>query len=213
MPKLAIIGGSDLGQQIAAIARAHGEFNVVGFFDDFQRVGSDTVGGPILGSLKDIESQHASGVFDSLLVGIGYKHTDFRRQCFERFSPAIEFPSLVHPAAHLEPSVTLGAGTIVGAGCVFDGGVSVAENCYFNPGCIIAHDTSIGANSFCGPGVTLAGFITVEEDCFLGVGTTVIDNVRISAGTQTGGGTVVTSDITDPGLYVGAPARRLRDRK
>ena len=212
MPKLAIIGGGDLGQQIAAIARAHGGYEVAGFFDDFQQVGTNTNGGPILGPIDDIEAQRGQGTFDALLVGIGYKHIDFRRQCFERFTATIPFPSLVHPAAHLEPTVTLGAGTIVGAGCVFDGGVSVAENCYFNPGCIIAHDTSIGANSFCGPGVTLAGFITIEEDCFLGVGTTVIDNIRITTGTQTGGGTVVTTDITDPGLYIGVPARKLRDR-
>lgn len=212
MSKLAIIGGGDLGQQIAAIARAHGGYEVVGFFDDFQQVGINTESGPILGPINDIEAQHAQGIFDALLVGIGYKHTSFRRECFARFSSKINFPALVHPAAHLEPTVTLGAGTIVGAGCVFDGGVNIAENCYFNPGCIVAHDTSIGANSFCGPGVTLAGFITIEEDCFLGVGTTVIDNVRIAAGIQTGGGTVVTSDITDPGLYVGVPARKLRDR-
>ncbi len=211
MPKLAIIGGGDLGQQVAAIARAHGEFEVVGFFDDFQQPGTPTNGGPILGCIDDIEAQHTDGTFDALLVGVGYKHADFRRQCFERFSPTIAFPTIVHPAAHLEPTVTLGAGTIVGPGCVFDGGVLIAENCYFNPGCIIAHDTSIGANSFCGPGVTLAGFITIEDDCFLGVGTTVIDNVRLTAGTQTGGGTVVTADITEPGLYIGVPARKLRD--
>ncbi len=212
MPKLAIIGGGDLGQQISAIARAHGGYDVAGFFDDFQELGTQTNGGPILGRIDDIEAQHADGTFDTLLVGIGYKHTDFRRQCFERFSPKMIFPTLVHPAAHLEPTVTLGAGTVVGAGCVFDEGVLIAENCYFNPGCIIAHDTSIGANSFCGPGETLAGFITVEEDCFLGVGTTIIDNVRLTTGTQTGGGTVVTSDIIEPGVYIGVPARKLRDR-
>ena len=212
MHELAIIGAGDLGQQIAAIARAHGGYDVVGFFDDFQEVGTNTDGGPVLGPIDDIEARHAEGAFDSLLAGIGYKHVDFRRECFDRFAATILFPSLVHPAAHLEPTVTLGPGTIVGAGCVFDGGVRVAENCFFNPGCIVAHDTVVGAHGFCGPGVTLAGFVTVEQDCFLGVGTTVIDNVRIVAGTQTGGGTLVTTDVTDPGLYIGAPARKLRDR-
>ncbi len=211
MRTLAIIGGTDLGHQIAAVARAHAGFHVAGFFDDFQEPGTETAGGPILGRVDDIDRCHREGTFDALLVGVGYKHAAFRRRCFKRFSPSVDFPTLVHPAAHLERSVALGAGTVVGAGCVFDGGVRVAENCYFNPGCIIAHDSSVGANSFFGPGVTLAGFITIGDDCFLGVGTTVIDNITIAPGTQTGGGTLVCSDLTQPALYVGNPARKLRD--
>lgn len=212
MRKLAIIGGSDLGQQIAAVARAHGGYQVIGFFDDFQAAGTTTPGGPVVGPVDAVERLHRDGAFDVLLVGVGYKHADFRRACFERFSPSIEFPTLVHPAAHLEPTVSLGAGTVVGAACIFDGGVRVGTNCYFNPGCIIAHDSSVGANCFFGPGVTLAGFINVGDDCFLGVGTTVIDNISIAPRTQTGGGTLVCADLTEPALYVGNPARRLRDR-
>ena len=212
MPTLAIIGGTDLGQQIAAVARAQGCYQIAGFFDDFQPPGAETAGGTILGPVDDVEKRYREGVFETLLVGVGYKHADFRRACFERFAHAIDFPTLVHPAAHLEPTVTLGAGTVVGAGCVFDGGVTVAGNCYFNPGCVIAHDSVVGANCFFGPAVTLAGFVTVGDDCFLGVGTTVIDNVSIAAGTQTGGGTLVASDLPQPAVYVGNPARRLRDR-
>ncbi|MGE3998811.1 MAG: NeuD/PglB/VioB family sugar acetyltransferase [Planctomycetaceae bacterium] len=213
MRNLAIIGGTDLGQQIAAVARAHGGYRVAGFIDDFQEPGTPTAGGPVLGRVDDIQRLQREGTVDALLIGVGYKHPAFRRACFERFATLIDIPTLVHPAAHLEPTSSLGRGTVVGAGCVVDGGVSVAENCYFNPGCVIAHDTSVGANCFFGPGVTLAGFITIGEDCFLGVGTTVIDNLTIAAGTQTGGGTLVCSDITEPALYVGNPARRLRDRR
>ena len=109
MPKLAIIGGGDLGQQIAAIARAHGGYEVVGFFDDFQpRRHKHELADPSSVRSTTSKTQHGQGIFDALLVGIGYKHTDFRRECFQRFSPTITFPSLVHPAAHLEPTVTLG---------------------------------------------------------------------------------------------------------
>lgn len=212
MRNLAIIGGADLGQQIASVARAHGGYRVAGFFDDFQAPGSSTPRGVILGQIEEIERLAQAGVFDALLIGVGYRHAAFRRACFERFSRIVEFPLLVHPAAHLEPDVTLGPGTVVGAGCVFDGGVQVQENCYFNPGCVIAHDSSVGAHSFFGPGVTLAGFVRIGAGCFLGVGTTVIDNVSIAGGTQTGGGTLVCSDLVAPALYVGNPARRLRDR-
>jgi sugar O-acyltransferase (sialic acid O-acetyltransferase NeuD family) len=212
MHTLAIIGAGDLGKQIAAIARACDASESVVFFDDFTPVGTTIAGGRVLGRIDDIETWHSAGSFDRLLVGIGYKHPAFRRACFERFSSVIAFPTLVHPSSYLDPGVKVAAGTVVGAGCVFDEGVIVDANCYFYPGCVIAHDTVVQAHCLFGPGVTLAGFITVERSCFLGVGTTVTDSVRIAAGTQTGAGAVVISDIANPGVYVGVPARMLRER-
>ena len=212
MHTLAIIGAGDLGRQIAAVAGACHASEAVVFFDDFAPVGTTVAGGRVLGRIDDVERQYSEGAFDGLLVGIGYKHAAFRRACFERFASVIAFPRLVHPSAYVDPGVRVAAGTIVGAGCVFDQGVIVEANCYFNPGCVIAHDTVVEAHCLFGPAVTLAGFVTVESSCFLGVGTTVSDNVRIAAGTQTGAGAVVISSITGPGVYVGVPARRLRDR-
>jgi sugar O-acyltransferase (sialic acid O-acetyltransferase NeuD family) len=212
MHTLAIIGAGDLGRQIAGIARACHASKTVAFFDDFKPVGATFADGRVLGRIDDIEARYAAGAFDGLLVGIGYKHAAFRRACFERFASAISFPRLVHPTAHVDQGATLAAGTVVGAGCVFDEGVNVDANCYFYPGCIIAHDTVVEAHCLFGPGVTLAGFVTVESSCFLGVRTTVSDNVRIATGTQTGAGAVVVANITSPGVYAGVPAKRLRDR-
>jgi UDP-perosamine 4-acetyltransferase len=38
----------------------------------------------------------------------------------------------------------------------------------------------------------------------------VIHGVRIAAGCLVGAGAVVTKDLTEPGTYVGTPAKRLR---
>jgi serine acetyltransferase len=39
------------------------------------------------------------------------------------------------------------------------------------------------------------------------VGSTIIDNITVTDGTKTGGGAVVVENISEPGLYLGVPAK------
>lgn len=210
MQKLAIIGSGDLGQLIAHHAIVDNHYQLAGFFDDFRKKG-ETVGcGIILGVIAEAEQLYRDRIFDCLMIGIGYKHPDFRKQCFETLGSKIPLGKLIHSSCSIDPSASIGAGSVLLPGCVLDSGVVVGENALLNTGCIVAHDTRIGRHAFLGPGVTLAGFITIGEGCFIGVGTTVIDNITIGPQVQTGGGAVVTCNLSEQGLYVGVPAKKVR---
>lgn len=54
--------------------------------------------------------------------------------------------------------------------------------------------------------------ITLEEDVWVAANVTITANVRIARGCVIGANAVVTRDTEPMGLYVGVPARRLRDR-
>ena len=56
------------------------------------------------------------------------------------------------------------------------------------------------------------GPITLAEDIWLGANVTVTANVTIARSCIIGANAVVTRDTEPDGLYVGVPARRLRDR-
>jgi sugar O-acyltransferase (sialic acid O-acetyltransferase NeuD family) len=210
MKRLAIIGSGDLGQLIAHHAISDNQYELVGFFDDYRNYGEEVGLGTVLGKINEVEQVFATGKFDCLMIGIGYKHPDFRKDCFERFSGKIAIGKLVHSSCYVDPSVIIGAGSCLLPGCVLDWRVVVEENVLLNTGCKIAHDTRIGSHSFLGPGVVLAGFIVVGEGSFIGVGTIIVDNISIAPRTQTGGGAVITRNIVDAGLYVGVPAKRVR---
>ncbi len=205
MQRLAIIGSSDLGQQIAYYALNDGHYEPVGFFDDFQPVGTLRHGLPVLGGMDDVDGLFSEGCFDCLMVGIGYKHLAFRKQVFERFKGKIPFGTIIHRSSYVDSGSTVGQGSIVYPGCTIDFNSHIGENCLLNAGCVVAHDSRIGPNSFLSPGVCVAGFVEVEGEAILGIGTVVIDNIKIAHGVRTAGGTVVTSDLTEPGLYAGVP--------
>jgi sugar O-acyltransferase (sialic acid O-acetyltransferase NeuD family) len=210
MERLAIIGSGDLGQLIAYHAQKDAQKEVVGFFNDFAVQGSKVDDIPVLGGMEDVQDLYKNGIFDALMIGVGYHHFEFRKKAFERFKGIIPFANIIHSSSYIDPSCQLGEGLFILPGCTLDRQVQLADNVLLNTACSIAHDSRVGAHSFLSPRVALAGFVEIGECCNIGINTTVIDNIKITDGVQTGGGTVVTKSLERKGLYVGVPARFIR---
>lgn len=210
MKRLAIIGSGDFGQQIAYYAKEDNQFEVAGFFDDYKSKGDRVNNIPILGGTDDVLSTFEQGLFDELLIGIGYKHIIVRGNLFNRYENNVPFARLIHSSCLVDASCIINEGAVIYPGCILDHHVEIKQNVLLNVGCCIAHDTVIGANSFLSPRVAIAGFVTVEDSCILGINSTIIDNVVIKKQTQIGAGAVVTKSIEIGGLYVGNPVRFIR---
>lgn len=210
MNKVAIIGAGDLGSQVLNYTKLSSLHEVVGFFDDFKKVGNSFCGLPILGSLDEIESIYSNNGFDQLFIAIGYKHLAFKKKVFLKFKNKIPFATIVHPSCIVDSSVEIGEGCIIYAGVVLDMNVKIKDNVLINLSSTIAHDTVIGAHSFVSPSVSIAGFVTIGEENIIGINTTVIDSVKTVDNVQTGGGSVVIKDIETSGVYVGSPVRKIK---
>jgi sugar O-acyltransferase (sialic acid O-acetyltransferase NeuD family) len=210
MRKLAIIGSGDLGQLIAHHATTDNHYQIKGFFDDFRTCGDRVGDYPVLGNVEAILPQFHAGLFDELMIGIGYKHLAVRRALFQRFAGQVPLGRIVHSSASVDASCHLGAGIFVLPGCVLDRNVVLADNVLLNTACAIAHDSQVGAHTFLSPRVAVAGFVLIGKGCNIGINTTLIDNITIADGIQTGGGTVVIKSLVQSGLYVGNPARFVR---
>jgi len=207
MKRLGIIGGGDLGIQLAHHASATQDLSAIGFFDDYLATGTFVSGLPVLGGISDVLDQYSRGEFDELLIAIGYKHLSLRNELFEKFNGKIPFARLIHPQAWIDPTSVIEPGAVVYPGCIVDMYSTIGCNTLLNVGCVIAHHSIIGASCFFSPAVKIAGFVRVAATSALGIGTVVIDNISICSGVRTGAGAVVIDDITESGLYVGVPAK------
>ena len=208
--RLAIIGSSDLGQLIAHHAAVNCGFQVMGYYDDFNKKETNVDGHPILGIVNQIEEDYKLGKFDCLMVAIGYRYMDFRESIFNRFKGKIPFAKVIHPSTNLDKSTKIGEGCFILPGCVLDRNVVLHENVLLNTACVIAHDSEVMEHSFLSPAVKIAGFTRISKKCIIGINATIIDNILISEGVQVGGGAVVVKNIDEQGLYVGVPARKAK---
>lgn len=208
--KLAIIGSGDLGQQIAHLALAHAQYEVIGYFDDYRKKNTNIKGITCIGKIDEIEDAFRQNLFDELIIGIGYKHLSFKKELFQRFKGNIPFATIIHPSVHVDNTVRIGEGVVIYPGSILDQYVHIGDNVVINVGCCIAHDTSIGAHSFLSPRVAIAGFVDIGEMNILGINSTIIDNIKTVEQVQLGGGSVVIKSIEKRGLYVGNPIRFVR---
>ena len=208
MKRLAIIGSSDLGQLMAHHATVDKHYKVVGFYDDY-KIKTDLVDGfKILGKIANIEIDFKNGLFDFLMVAVGYKHINFRKEIFETFLGHIPFATIIHSSCFVDKSAIIKEGCFVLPGCILDRNVILEENVLLNIGCVIAHDSSVGRHSFLSPAVKMAGFSKIGNSCNIGINTTIIDNISLSDNVRTGGGAVIIKNIYGSGLYIGMPAKK-----
>lgn len=211
MKRVAIIGAGDLGQQIAQYISHSDAYKVVGFFDDFGVIGELRNGAPILGNITQIEVLFKKGVFDELLIGIGYKHFEIRKNLFEKYSSIIPFATFIHPTCYVDDSSKIGKGTIILPRAIIDYNAIVQDNVFIYSGTVVGHNTTIQSHSILSLSVVVGGFATIGKSCFIGLGSLIIDNIRIANSTFLGIGTNVISNIEEEnGVYVGNPAKYLR---
>lgn len=155
-----------------------------------------------------VDSLASVGEDRYLLSGLG---TTGRRRYIEQVGAyGLPFATLVHPAAHLAPSVNLGAGCLIGPGALLATRVSLGEHVLVNKGAIIGHHSEIGRYSTIGLGARLAGGCLVEEGVYVAMGAMVLENIRIGTGALISAGALVTRDVPPHTQVTGMPARILR---
>ena len=205
--RIAIIGSGDLGQSIAHYAQNNG-FEIVGFYDDYQKV-EYVKGIPILGKLDEIESDYMEHIFDALVCAIGYNHFGFREKVYNRYhcEVGIPFATIIDFSCHVDSTASIGEGVVLFPTAMVDKGCVIEDNVLLNVGVTIAHDSRVKKHSFLSPRVAVAGFSTIGERCMIGINSTIIDNISVCDDTRVGGGTLLIHDVTEKGLYVGVPAR------
>ena len=138
------------------------------------------------------------------VIGIGGNGT--RRRLAEEL-PLLEWLTLVHPAAWVDPGVKLGPGTVVFAGAVVQPDTVIGSHVIVNTGATIDHDCVVGDFAHLAPGVHLAGDVHVGAGSFLGVGAVTIPGTRIGSWTTVGAGGVVVRNLPDGVKAVGVPAK------
>jgi UDP-perosamine 4-acetyltransferase len=201
-------GAGGHGRVVADIARAN-QYSVVGYADrDPDRFGArvDAVGAHVILSERAIDEWLEKNDAGLLCLGIG--DNAVRLAGMKRF-PENRTPHMIHPAALVAPSVTIGPGTVVMAGVVINADATIARCAIINSGAIVEHDVAVGDGAHVSPGAVMAGASSAGEAAWIGAGAIVLPGIRIGAGAIVGAGAVVLHDVAEGATVAGNPARPL----
>ena len=215
-PNLLIYGFGGLGMEVLCYilsgARCHGKgckrygFNVVGIIDE------EGVRLPELREILGNQVSHFRSIEEldsnnySFVVAIG--NPIARHRCFQSaLSAGLKPETIVHPTAIVDPSASIGEGSIFGpfslvAPCVLTGKNTVVNN-YSSLG----HDSVLGMSSVLSPYATLNGGARCGANSFLGTRATIIPGKALGDYSKLSAGSVLCDDTADGSLAIGNPAK------
>ncbi len=194
-----LFGCGGHGRSIAEIILSNDPAAKITFVDRNARAGETVLGFPVVPAAEFPGEYRA-------LVTIGDNLQ--RKKVFEVLSHDHMDP-LISMRAYVGHLSKIGKGTTVGYGVYIGPEAVVGENTILNTGCIVEHEVRVGSHNHIAPNVTICGRTSIGDLVMIGAGATVIDGIKIASSVIVGAGATVVSDITESGIYVGTPARRI----
>jgi sugar O-acyltransferase (sialic acid O-acetyltransferase NeuD family) len=210
MIDMVVVGGGGHAKVVISILRKLARYRVLGYTD--LKDNGTLLEAPYLGSDSELGALAAGqGKLNAVLavgqVGLGTS----RSQLWTALqSPYLSFPLIVSPDATVNERVSGGEGAVVMDGAVINSGAAIGRGAIVNTHSTIEHDVVLADWVHVAPGATVCGGVTVGPHSMIGAGATVIEGIKIAPCCVVGAGATVVNDLTEPGVYVGSPARPIK---
>lgn len=201
---VAIIGAGGHARVVISTLRSCG-INVLEIYDDNREIiGTNVDGVPVVARIDALSNKPCQNV--NAIIAIG--SNERRHQIVKSFEGTkINWKTVIHKNAIVDPTVLIGKGTFVAAGVVIQANTKIGSHVIVNTRASVDHDCVIADFSHIGPGSIFTGGVVTEEESFVGAGCKVLPGLRIGKQAIAGAGSVITKNINDSTTVIGCPAR------
>jgi len=119
--------------------------------------------------------------------------------------------TIISATATIGINTTVGAGTFIGHHSHVGPNTTIGKGCIMNTGSITEHDCNVGDFTHISIGARIAGKTRIGSHCFIGAGSVVIDGIKVTNKVTLGANGCIVKDIDESGVYVGTPARIIKN--
>lgn len=164
-------------------------------------------GAPVLASADFLENTNPTDV----LLFAPLTRGSSRKEVFLRFKNlGYTFASYISPKAEVWDLSIIGENCYIQEFNNIQYGTYMGDNCLLWAGNHIGHHGSIGSHVTFTSHCVLSGGCKIDDLCYFGVNSTIGDGIAVCSGVFLGMGAMITKSISEEGIYVGSPARRIK---
>jgi len=211
--RLAFLGATafpEISEIVRDINRQRPRYAIEAILDDNPNLhGTRIEDTPVLGPLERVHQLSDM----KFVFGIGsFRNRLARYDILRRLAlPRERFATLVHPAAKVYSTATVGHGCILFSGCVIANGAVVEDFGQVLCNSVVGAYSRICEGALVAALVTITAHVTVGPFAHLGGGSVVGNGVKIGPGAQVALGSVAVRDVP-PGVFLFGNPPRLLER-
>lgn len=193
MIRVAILPGGRAFRQIQDAVDGNRNLSIVGYFDDANLSGPDSLG---IIDFESILKRYKNGEIDRIFVATG--NCELRTQLINKLARlGLKFINIYHPSAFISNDAVLGSNIYVGPFAQVASKATVEDGVFVSASANIDHHCFISENSLLGPGVHLSGGVKIGKRSVLGAGVSVEANIVIGDDVYITSGKGINKNIKD----------------
>jgi acetyltransferase EpsM len=209
--RILIMGGHGNGTVIAStivdIMQVSEEWELWGYLNDGEEVGSLIEGYPVVGRVTDAARFNSPDVYFIYALATVKKAKE-RGDILRLLDlPRAKFATIIHPTAVVAHSAQLGFGVVLMPHAVVGPGAAMGDHSQLYAHGFLGHHAKVGDLCFIANNASVGGFVTIQQGAHVGSNSSILERVVIGKWALVGLGAVVLNDVPPYATVVGNPAR------
>ena len=208
--EIILIGGGGHCKSCIEVIESENKFSIAGIIDSEEKIGQTVLGYPIIGC--DDELTQLKNKYDYAFITIGQiKSAQVRIKIFNQLKAlGFKLPVIIASSAIVSKHSKIGEGTIIMHQCMINADVEIGKNNIINTKALIEHDSKIGDHCHISTNTIINGTVQIGDENFIASNTSFVNNLITTNNVFVGISSTVTKNLTEPGIYVGNPARKIK---
>lgn len=208
MKPLILIGGGGHCKAVIDAAESAG-FVIKGILDRSEKIGTEVLGYPVIGTdesifkyIDDCEFVVTLGFIKDPLPRISLHH--------KITEAGGKFATVIASTAQVSRYSDIGIGTVVLHGACINAAAKIGKGAIINTMANIEHDAEVGDYCHISTGTMINGGCYISNGTFVGSHSVINQNVKIGENVIIASGSVVRKNIYEPGIYGGNPVKLIQ---
>ena len=198
--KKGIIGNGGFGREVYYSMTKEEQLNTVFFVEDeyYNKSQDNTL--PLSKFNKD-EYEVIIAIGDSLT----------REKIVKKLPSDTKYFTYIHPSVQIySTDVKIGEGSIICGGSILTTNIVIGKHSHLNLLTTVGHDNIIRDYFTTAPGSKISGNCNIGKHVYFGTNSSVREKITICDDVIVGMNAGVVKNITEPGVYVGTPAKKIK---